>query len=486
MDTFWKALANRSKRSTLLFGMLLFALFLFKRRKRKRKRHNTKAWNYKLLNQMIKDNNISLPAMFIDLDCFEQNIKTLSSIANKYNKTIRIATNSIRCPYLIHHAFKISNGTLKGFMCFNVQEADALVQYAKAQNHTDNGLNRSFNDFLIAYPTVQQKDIATAYHLTQNGIKISLMIDSVEHIRIINRICNDIYCNTTYSSNGPIHKLNVCIDLDMSFRITAIGLRVGAHRSNASDEYDINCILDAIVQSKFIQLSGVMSYEAYVSELPDNNPYDYTIRKWFIRRMKAVVQKHCDKTRQSLVEFIRNKIDCVENEERNDNNLSAFEFVNGGGTANIDKVVQNRFCTEVTAGSGMMQPALLDYFVCGTPCEPAAAFALQITRIAEKDKYVTCKSGGFIASGKVSKIKEPVPFLPRYYVCDTYDAEGFGEVQTPLRVKDASVFHYGDSIFFRPAKAGDIAERFNEYILKRGNKMEQKAQTYRGMGYAFY
>ena len=38
-------------------------------------------------------------------------------------------------------------------MCFSVQEANALVEY-------DNDI---FNDFLIAYPTIQELDIEIAY-----------------------------------------------------------------------------------------------------------------------------------------------------------------------------------------------------------------------------------------------------------------------------------------------------------------------------------
>ena len=126
--------------------------------------------------------------------------------------------------------------------------------------------------------------------------------------------------------------------------------------------------------------------------------------------------------------------------------MSSFEFVNGGGTGNIHLDLKG--CTEVTAGSGMIQSKLFDYYIF-SPCQPAAAFALQITRISIDEKYVTCQSGGFIASGSTSPDKAPVPFLPRNQIYGTFDAEGFGEVQTPLKVKDASIFNYGDSLFFR-------------------------------------
>eukprot|EP01084_Bolivina_argentea_P173980 301366_1 len=485
-----KCLLKYQKRNALLFVIILL-LITMKYKKRKRKKHNNTAWNYKLLKQMIKQNNISIPAMFIDLDVFEQNVKTLSSIAQKYNKTLRIATKSIRCPYLIQHAMRISNGTFKGLMCFSVHEANALVEYAinesKKQDKNDTfNFQEEFNDFLIAYPTIQRTDIEIAYKLSEKGIKISLMIDCVEHIRIIDEICNTLYCSSsTNISNGPMNKLNICIDLDMSYRIQIpFNLRFGAHRSNVYNEYDLYCILEAILQSKFLQLSGVMSYEAHVAGLPDNNPFS-TMPNWLIRCFKNIFQNDCNKRRQELISFIQNKINIVINEGNKNNNLNSFKFINAGGTGNIHIVSKDKNITEVTSGSGLMQSKIFDYYIY-TPCKPACAFALQITRISINEKYITCQSGGFIASGNISKDKQPVPFLPRKQIHGIFGDEGFGEVQTPLKVKDASIFNYGDAVFFRPAKAGEIAEHFTMYILKRGDKIEKKVETYRGMGYAFY
>lgn len=350
-----------------------------------------------------------------------------------------------------------------GFMCFSVQEANALVEYGleqtKKQNDDDNSINYNelFNDFLIAYPTIQQQDIETAYNLTVKGIKISLMIDCVQHIRIIDELCDRIYCNTS-SSTTIIPKISVCIDLDMSYRVRCINLRLGAHRSNVYDEYDLNMILDEILSSKFIKLSGVMGYEAGVAGVPDNNPYS-SHPNWFIKTMKPIFQNDCNKRRSELVDFINNKIKAINQgtdagfntttdniTKGEENNLSSFTFVNGGGTGNIHLDLKG--CTEVTAGSGMIQSKIFDYFI-NSLCQPAAAFSLQITRISIDEKYVCCQSGGFIASGSTSKDKSPVPFLPRNQVYGPYDDEGFGEVQTPLRVKDASIFNYGDSLFFR-------------------------------------
>ncbi len=34
-------------------------------------------------------------------------------------------------------------------------------------------------------------------------------------------------------------------------------------------------------------------------------------------------------------------------------------------------------------------------------------------------------------------------------------------------------------------KTGELAEHFNEYVLLRGDRIEARAPTYRGMGFSF-
>ena len=110
-------------------------------------------------------------------------------------------------------------------------------------------------------------------------------------------------------------------------------------------------------------------------------------------------------------------------------------------------------------------------------------FGLQVTRIPQPG-IVTCKSGGFVASGDAGADKWPVPFLPKGM--KIIKNEGFGEVQTPVQIPADFKVELGDPLFFRSAKAGEIAERFNEYIIIRNNKIVDKVLTYRGLGQSFY
>jgi D-serine deaminase-like pyridoxal phosphate-dependent protein len=60
--------------------------------------------------------------------------------------------------------------------------------------------------------------------------------------------------------------------------------------------------------------------------------------------------------------------------------------------------------------------------------------------------------------------------------------EGAGEVQTPLRVPKGVELEIGEPVFFRHAKAGELAEHFAEYLLVGGEEVVGTAKTYRGLG----
>ena len=63
--------------------------------------------------------------------------------------------------------------------------------------------------------------------------------------------------------------------------------------------------------------------------------------------------------------------------------------------------------------------------------------------------------------------------------------EGAGEVQTPLVVPKGKTIAIGDPVFFRHAKAGELAEHFDEYLFVRGDRVVSRAKTYRGLGKCF-
>ena len=80
---------------------------------------------------------------------------------------------------------------------------------------------------------------------------------------------------------------------------------------------------------------------------------------------------------------------------------------NGGGTGSVAWSAEDPALTEVAAGSGFLDSHLFDGFR-GLALEPAAFFALQVTR-RPAPGLVTCQGGGFVASGAAGPDRLPLP-----------------------------------------------------------------------------
>lgn len=400
------------------------------------------SWNYQQLKALLKKE--SLPAMVVDLDHLDHNITLISEKVKRANQKLRIATKSIRVPFLIDYILKKGGDCFEGLMCFSVDEAKYLN-------------NEGFDNLLIAYPAVAKTDLEEFFFLTQKNANVVLMVDCVEHIHKI---------EDCWKSGEAIQKAKVCIDIDMSVRTA--GQHLGVFRSPVNNTETFKKLFASIQSSEFLTLAGIMGYEAQVAGLGDQNPFSPLLNpvKRIIRK-KSI--KAVRKRRKEIVDFLHdNKVDIA--------------IINGGGSGSLSSTLAEPWLTEVTAGSGFLQSHLFDYYI-ENKNVPAFVFALEITRFA-KPNIATCKSGGFVASGNPAPDKWPVPYLPAGI--KMVKNEGFGEVQTPIVIPDNHPVELGDPLFFRPAKAGEIAERFNQYILIRNGEIIDRVPTYRGMGKAFY
>ena len=76
-----------------------------------------------------------------------------------------------------------------------------------------------------------------------------------------------------------------------------------------------------------------------------------------------------------------------------------------------------------------------------------------------------------------------MPVLPAGLKLDR--DESAGEVQTPLLGAAADRLRGGDRVYFRHAKAGELAERFASLLLVRDGQIIDEVPTYRGDGKTF-
>jgi len=437
------------KKETALLISLLLLLWLLRKKLTKSSANKSKSSmpKYEELKALVQ--NEPLPLMIVDLEVLDANIRNLAKVARASGKKLRVASKSVRVPALLKRILEVGGDLFQGVMCFCVPEAVFLEQ-------------EGFSDLLVAYPTVQRPDLEQAWTLTQNGSIITLMVDCPAHLMVL-----DAFWKEKSADHDDWSPLCICIDVDMSYR--SFGQHLGVQRSPIRSVEDLKALLTVLKTCEHLKLDGIMGYEAQIAGLGETSPFSPMLNQVKTIVKTLSIQDVFDK---------RKKIDALVRNEG-----FTLRFFNGGGTGSIQTTTKEPWLTEVTAGSGFLQSFLFDFYH-DNMNNPAFYFGLQMTR-RPQDDIVTCQSGGFVASGEVGEDKQPLPFLPKGLRLTSREASG--EVQTPLEgsgaTKDLDV---GDPVFFRPAKAGEIAERFNEYVLKEGTQVVGRVKTYRGFGKTFY
>ncbi len=166
--------------------------------------------------------------------------------------------------------------------------------------------------------------------------------------------------------------------------------------------------------------------------------------------------------------------------------LDVIGRVLGGGHPEIrvwvclDTTTHDASVTELAAGSGLIGPALFDAYRRFAP-RPSLLYALPVVRRPETN-IATLFSGGYLASGTGTRDRLPQPYLPRGLRLT--GTEGAGEVQTPVRGAAANDLQPGDRVWMRHAKAGELAERFDQYHVIHDDQVTA-VPTYRGEGQCF-
>lgn len=373
---------------------------------------------------------------YVDLDLFDKNVADI--VPRAAGKKIRIASKSVRVPELIKRVLDTSD-VYQGLMCYSPREMVYLSQ-------------QGFDDLLMGYPIWNEADILPVCQELKKGKQLVLMVDSVEHINHLQAIG---------SAQGV--EILVCLDLDMSSDYP--GLHFGVWRSSVRKASDAKPVIDAVLKSPNVKLEGLMGYEAQIAGLGDSVK-GQGAKNAVVKMLKSMSVKEIAKRRAEVVKMI------------SDAGIE-LRFVNGGGTGSLDTTTTEDAVSEVTVGSGFFAPALFDHYE-KFKFLPAAAYAIEVVRSPKPGTY-TCLGGGFIASGEIGKLKEPVILFPEGAKLTAQ--EGVGEVQTPVLY--SGKLEMGDPVILRHSKAGELCEHFNEVLLIQNGKVVGEAKTNRGLGYAF-
>jgi D-serine deaminase-like pyridoxal phosphate-dependent protein len=381
-----------------------------------------------------------LPAAVLDLDLLEDNARALLRRAGRL--PIRLGTKSIRCIDVLRRVQSISP-RFTGLLCYSAREAAWLA-------------TQGFDDLVVAYPTTDAADLDCVARQRALGKRIVLMVDDPAQLPPL----------IARASAFAVVFL-VAIDLDCSTVFPNVYF--GVRRSPVNTPQYAVALAGAIAShSNRLKLMGLMGYEGQIAGLQDDLP-GKAVRNTLLRVLKHSSITDIRKRRCATVAALRS---------------AGFDldFVNGGGTGSLESTRDDESVTEATAGSGLYAPGLFDHFR-HFHHAPSLYFALQVNR-CPTDDVVTCLGGGYVASGPAGRDRLPRPFLPPGM--KLLNQEGAGEVQTPLSVPPGIRLSIGDPVFFRHAKAGELAERFTHFLLMRAGIVEQRVPTYRGDGQCFF
>ncbi len=379
------------------------------------------------------------PVAIVDAEAFDANAAGL--VARAAGKPIRVASKSVRCRELLRNV--LSRPGFHGVMAFTLPEALWLARTGVS------------DDILMGYPTAQRAALAELARSEERAAAITLMIDSVEQLDLIDAVAPPAGRAT----------LRICLDLDASWRPFR-GAHIGVRRSPLHEPGDVGALAATVAGRPGYRLVGVMSYEAQIAGLGDAPP-----GRPMYGRMLRFVQ------RQSYRDLLHRRGAAVKAAREH----ADLEFVNGGGTGSLAVTAAEPAVTEVTAGSGLYGPTLFDAYRSWRPV-PAAYFALSVVR-RPAPGLVTVHGGGWIASGPGEASRLPRPVLPPGL--RLLPAEGAGEVQTPLAGAAADGLRLGDRVWFRHAKAGELCEHVDSLHIVRGDVVERSVLTYRSEGCAF-
>jgi len=386
----------------------------------------------------------SLPVALVDLDAVDANVDRLVAPARAAHKGLRIATKSLRSPALAGHVAARAGEIIHGLMTYTAAETEYYATDGAAL------VGPAARNLMLAYPTLQPADVAALADANRHARAAAVVDDGTQVAPL------------AAAARAAGTRIPIVIDVDMSWRPIA-ALHVGVRRSPLRDPAAVVALARTITAEPSLAFDGIMGYEAQIAGVQDAAPFD-AWQNPLKRALKRGSRSAVARARGVIVDALRTA-------------GLPVTIVNGGGTGSVDWSAKDGALTELTVGSGFLVGHLFDHYA-GLSLAPALFFALQATR-RPAARIVTCHGGGWIASGPGGADRLPVPVFPAG--ARLLPLEGAGEVQTPVALANGADVELGDPVFFRPAKSGELAEHFDEYVLVRGDRIEARVSTYRGL-----
>jgi D-serine deaminase-like pyridoxal phosphate-dependent protein len=235
----------------------------------------------------IRKNQIETPALLIDLDIYERNLKTMSDYFSPKKSKLRPHYKTHKCPAIAHQ--QIKRGA-KGITCATLGEAETLIA-------------AGIDDILIANQIVEQSKIYGLAGLARGDARISMAADNAENIRELSEAASAVG-STLY---------------------VLVEVNVGSNRCGVNTPSEALGLAQQIDASAGLVFEGLQAYAGQLSHNPD-----------FKERQDGVRRK---------IEKVQGIVDVLRSHGLSVNQIS------GGGTGTYNITGDDTLWTEIQAGS---------------------------------------------------------------------------------------------------------------------------------------
>jgi D-serine deaminase-like pyridoxal phosphate-dependent protein len=180
----------------------------------------------------IRKEDIETPALLIDMDLLEYNIKLMADYMKDKKAKLRPHYKTFKCPTIAH--MQIRAGA-KGICCAKLGEAETLVK-------------AGIQDVLIANQVVDPVKVSRLAGLARIA-KLSVAVDNLDNVRALSKAAKE-HGSTIY----------VLVEVD-----------VGMKRCGVNTREDVYNLAKLINDSEGLVFEGIQAYEGHVILNPDIN-----------------------------------------------------------------------------------------------------------------------------------------------------------------------------------------------------------------------
>lgn len=189
----------------------------------------------------MKKQDISSPALIMDYDLFENNIKRMAEYFERRPAKLRPHFKAHRCPEISRRQLRA--GAI-GITCAKLAEAEHLAELG-------------FDHLLIANEIAGREKLERFARLSRKGLDVIVGVDSLVLARALNQ--TGLACR---------HRLSVVLDMD-----------IGMHRCGLPPGPELRRLARFCAAAKGLKLRGIMGYEGHLAGRPDNGEKAQLVRE---------------------------------------------------------------------------------------------------------------------------------------------------------------------------------------------------------------